>query len=108
MVEMEEEDTVMSEYYGDDVVPALIAFKVDTKYIESIASKLSSSPYVEDLFLVTGDKDMIIKAKFPSYERLKNFVLETVPKIEGVKETQTMMIVTTYKERGVLKTVNKS
>ena len=104
---MEEEDIVMSEYYGDGVVPALVAFKVDTKSIEKIASELSTSPYVEDVFLVTGDKDMLIKAKFPSYEKLKNFVLNTVPEIGGVKETQTMMIVTTYKERGVLKPVGK-
>jgi len=97
-----EKDDVMSKYYDDNIVTALISFKSDIKKIDDFSKNLSNFKNVEDIFIVTGDTDIIIKAKFESYKELKEFVINDVSKLDGYKDSQTMMVVTTYKERGVV------
>ncbi len=104
---MEEKDKkeyeeVISSYYGDDQVTALVTFKIDTKGSDEVAEKIANSNNIEDVFLVTGDTDIIAKARFPSYAALKRFIVDEVAEINGVKETRTFMVVTTFKERGKL------
>ncbi|UCE92453.1 MAG: Lrp/AsnC ligand binding domain-containing protein [Methanobacteriota archaeon] len=90
----------MSSYYGEDQVTALVTFKIDTKGSDDVAEKIASSSNIEDVFLVTGDTDIVAKARFPSYAALKKFIVDEVAEIAGVKETRTFMVVTTFKERG--------
>lgn len=96
-------DKVMSSYYGDDQVTAIITLKVDTKEAERVAQKVSEIDIVEDVFLVTGDTDIVVKTKFKNYNQLKRFLVENVSIIHGVKDTKTLMVVTTFKERGEVK-----
>jgi Lrp/AsnC family leucine-responsive transcriptional regulator len=96
-------DSVMSTYYGDDQVTALINLKVDTKDADTIAEKVAGFLMVEDVFLVTGDTDIVAKVKFHNYNQLKGFLVDDLSSIAGVKETRTLMVVTTFKERGELK-----
>jgi DNA-binding Lrp family transcriptional regulator len=105
---MEEKDKkeyeeVISSYYGDDQVAALVSFKIDTKGSDQVAKKIASFDHVEDVFLVTGDTDIVAKARFPNYAALKKFIVDDVAEIDGVKETKTSMVVTTFKERGKLR-----
>jgi DNA-binding Lrp family transcriptional regulator len=105
---MEEKDKkeyeeVISSYYGDEQVAALVTFKIDTKGSDQVAQKIAAFDHVEDVFLVTGDTDIIAKARFPNYAALKKFIVDDVADIDGVKETRTFMVVTTFKERGVVK-----
>jgi DNA-binding Lrp family transcriptional regulator len=105
---MEEKDKkeyeeVISSYYGDEQVTALVTFKIDTKGSDSVAKKIAASEHIEDVFLVTGDTDIIAKARFPSYAALKKFIVDDVADIDGVKETKTFMVVTTFKERGKIR-----
>jgi len=102
---MEEKDKkeyeeVISTYYGDEQVAALVTFKIDTKGSDSVARKIAAFDHIEDVFLVTGDTDIVAKARFPSYAALKKFIVDDVAGIDGVKETKTFMVVTTFKERG--------
>lgn len=96
-------DRLLANYYGDEGVTALITLRVDTQNVETLASEISKYEDVEDLFLVTGDIDIIAKAHFKSYETCNEFVLNTIRQMQGVKDTKTLMAVTAYKERGVLK-----
>lgn len=96
-------EEVISTYYGNDQVAAVITVKVDTKEADHIATKIATFDVIEDVFLVTGDTDIILKARFANYRGLKEFVLESLAPIEGIKDTKTLMVVTTYKERGVAK-----
>jgi len=98
-----EYETVMVHYYGDDQVTALITLKIDTKDAESVAERISEYEVVEDVFLVTGDTDVVAKVKFQSYNQLKRFLVEKVAIIQGVKDIKTLMVVMTFKERGELK-----
>ncbi|OGS42156.1 MAG: hypothetical protein A3K67_01200 [Euryarchaeota archaeon RBG_16_62_10] len=105
---MEEKDKkeyeeVISSYYGEESVTALVTFKIDTKGSDQVAQKIATYPHIEDVFLVTGDTDIIAKARFPNYAALKKFIVDDVAEIDGVKETRTFMVVTTFKERGEIR-----
>jgi DNA-binding Lrp family transcriptional regulator len=96
-------DKVLATYYGDEKVTALITLKVDTQSVEALASELSKHHDVEDVFLVTGDIDIILKAHFKNYDACNEFVINSVRALSGVKDSKTLMVVTTYKERGAMK-----
>jgi DNA-binding Lrp family transcriptional regulator len=91
-------EDVITSYYGDDQVTAIITLKVDTKEADRIASEISRFDAVQDCFLVTGDTDIIAKARFHDYKGLKEFVVKSLAPIPGIKDTKTLMVVTTYKE----------
>lgn len=101
--EKSEYEAVIATYYGDDQVTALINLKVDTKDAEKIAEKISGYLVVEDVFLVTGDTDIVAKVKVQTYNQLKRFLVDDLSNINGVKDTKTLMVVSTFKERGDLK-----
>ncbi len=95
------DDSIMDAYYDKQIVTALIGVRVDTKNIEEFAIEASEFTNVEDVFLVTGEYDVIVKVKFPSYGELKDFIVNKLSKLDGVLKTETMMVVNTYKERGI-------
>jgi Lrp/AsnC family leucine-responsive transcriptional regulator len=96
-------DTILAHYYGDEGVTALITLKVDTQNVESLAIEISKHEDVEDVFLVTGEIDIIAKGHFKNYDSCNDFILNSVRSLDGVKDTRTLMVVTTYKERGAKK-----
>ncbi len=98
---MDDTDTIMSEYYEKHIVSALIGINCDTAKIEEVSNALVGYNNVEDVFLTTGNFDIIIKVKFPEYSSLKDFILNDISKLEGVNKTETMLVVSTYKERGI-------
>ena len=97
----EEYEQVLSSYYsGAESVRALMALKVDTKMADEIAIKVAEIPAVEDVYMVTGDVDIIMRCDFDTYNALRNFIVSDLGAIKGIKDTRTMMIVTTFKENG--------
>ncbi|MFQ5986404.1 MAG: Lrp/AsnC family transcriptional regulator [Thermoplasmata archaeon] len=97
----QEIEEVMSSYLREDQVTVVITLKVDTKEADRIAGEITRFEPVEDLFLVTGDTDIIVKARFRDYKELKEFLLKSLAPISGIKDTKTLVVVMTYKERGV-------
>jgi DNA-binding Lrp family transcriptional regulator len=98
-------DKVLANYYGGEGVTALITLKVDTQNVEKLAVEITKFEDVEDVFLVTGDIDIIAKGHFKNYDSCNDFILKSIRSLEGVKDTRTLMVVTTYKERGAKKQV---
>lgn len=94
----QEYEADVSQYYGDDKVTAIITMRVDTKEVDQVARKVSEHDAVKDLYLVTGDTDLVLKATFQNYQQFKDFVVEGVGGIRGVVDTSTGMVVTKYKE----------
>lgn len=108
MVEEEDKlakDKILADYYGSEKVTALITLKVDTQNVASLATEISKYEDVEDVFLVTGDIDIILKAHFKNYDGCNDFILNSVRPLKGIKDTKTLMVVTTYKERGARRQV---
>ena len=66
-------ERVISTYYGEDPVTAIINLKVDTKEVDRLATQVSDFACVEDVFLVTGETDIVVKAQFRDYRNLKDF-----------------------------------
>lgn len=93
-------ERVVSSFYGEETVTAIITLKVDTKEADSVATNVAKQECVEDVFLVTGDTDIVAKVKLQNYAALKRFIVDTIAAIDGVKDTKTLMVVTTFKERG--------
>jgi len=90
----------ITKVWGDDQVVALIALKVETAEADGVATEVSRFPEVDDVFLVTGDTDIFLKVRFPHYDELKEFVLHRLPGVKGIRETNTLIVVTAYKEGG--------
>ena len=88
----------VSQYYGDDKVTAIITLRVDTKEVDHVARQVCEDPGVRDVYLVTGDTDLVLKATFSNYQEFKEFVVGKVGGIKGVIDTSTGMVVTKYKE----------
>ncbi len=105
MVVTEDIESDLEKYYGEEQVTAVITLKVDTKEADRIAARVAEFPAMQDVFLVTGDTDIIAKARFANYKELKEFVLQSLMPIRGVKDAKTLMVVTAYKEGGVSKEI---
>src|SRR3990172_9921036 len=67
----------LSALYCEDQVGAIIALKVDTKEADRIATEVAKFDVIQDVFLVTGDTDIVAKARFANYKGLKDFVLNS-------------------------------
>ncbi|HVL48389.1 MAG TPA: Lrp/AsnC ligand binding domain-containing protein [Candidatus Thermoplasmatota archaeon] len=90
----------LSQYYAQRNVEAVILLKVDTARADDIALALAKFSEIEHAYLVTGEDDIILKARFRSYRELKDFIIKSIGPLDGVEDTKTMMVVTTYKESG--------
>ncbi len=88
----------VSQYYGDDKVTAIITLRVDAKEVDQVARQICEDSGVRDVYLVTGDTDLVVKATFRNYQEFKEFVVGKVGNIKGVIDTSTGMVVTKYKE----------
>ncbi len=110
MTKIENEDEyeeVLSSYYEGRGVSSLISINIDTKKSDKIANEISQFQNVEDVLLVTGEVDFVIKARFQNYDHMKKFLTKEISQLDGVDDVSSMMIVTTYKERGNLIEVDK-
>ena len=101
MEKNEDYERILSTYYGENQVVAMMMLKIDTKEAEDIAKMIAKFDVVEELFMVTGDVDIILKAKFQNYKALKTFILDLNTN-QGIKETKTMTVVTPFKEGGTM------
>jgi len=102
-VQQSDNDSILSSYYGDEEVTAIITLKVETKDADTVSEGVSMLKPAVDVFLVTGDTDIVVKAKFRNYSQLKRFLVEELSAVKGVKDTKTLMVVATYKEKGELR-----
>ncbi len=95
-------EEVISTYYEGRGVSSLISLEIDPQRSDEVAGELANYHNVEDVLLVTGEVDMMVKARFKNYDHMKNFLVKEASTLEGVKHVSSMMIITTYKERGKL------
>ncbi|MCG7844520.1 MAG: Lrp/AsnC ligand binding domain-containing protein [Methanomassiliicoccales archaeon] len=102
-MQQSENDPILSSYYGDEEVTAAITLKVETEDADEVCESASLLKLAIDAFLVTGDADIVVKAKFRNYSQLKKFLVEELSNITGVKDTKTLMVVAAFKEKGEMR-----
>jgi DNA-binding Lrp family transcriptional regulator len=76
------------------LIVAFIILNVETNNPRDVADQILTFDEVEEVHVVFGAFDLIIKASFKTPEDLSNFVINTLRKIEGVKDTITNVCAT--------------
>lgn len=99
-MEVEELTATMGKYYGARIVTALVGIETDVNKVEAVANAIVKFQNVEDIFVVTGDYDIVLKVRFPDYEVFQDFLVNDLGRIDGIKRTRTMMVLTIKKEMG--------
>lgn len=99
-MEVEELTATMGKYYGERIVTALIGIESDVNKVDSVASAASKFSNVEDVFVITGDYDIVLKVRFPHYDDFQNFLVSDLGKLDGVRRIKTMMVLSIKKEMG--------
>ena len=91
-------DVELDRVFDRKIVTALVGMRVEINRVENIAAEIVSEPHVEDVFVVTGDFDIIVKVRFPDYNEFQKYILNKLSKISGVRDSKTMMVVSIKKE----------
>ncbi len=82
---MEAEITNFKEYYDNKIVTAMIGIEADINMVEDIGEKIAENKNVEEIMVVTGDYDLLIKVRFPDYQTLEKFIVRELNNIQGIK-----------------------
>jgi Lrp/AsnC family transcriptional regulator for asnA, asnC and gidA len=77
--------------------PAMISISVQPPMINQIAKTISKFPEVSYLILVSGDYDLLVEVLCKDRDQLANFLNEKLLKVPGITNTQTSMVLHTYK-----------
>jgi len=99
-MDSEELSVSMEKYYEERIVTAVIGIETDMEMVDAVGDKFSSMKHVEDVFVVTGDYDIMLKVRFPDYNEFQNFLVKELVNVEGVKKSKTMMVLSIKKEMG--------
>ena len=78
----------------------LVSFSYDKGKLSqrNIARKIASFPEVQEVHIITGDWDIILKVKVRDVDELAKFVVDKLRNIEGVDKTLTCVVLDTAKE----------
>ena len=77
--------------------PAVISVSVQPPLLEKVADTISKFPEVSYLIMVSGEFDLLVEVLCRDRDHLASFLNEKMLRIPGVTNTQTSMILRTYK-----------
>lgn len=82
---------------------AFILITVDYKLLKEkdltqheVAGKLSKHEFVEDVAMITGVSDIVVKVRVSNITELDNFVTKYLRNIDGIEKTQTSIVLSTF------------
>jgi Lrp/AsnC family transcriptional regulator for asnA, asnC and gidA len=81
--------------------PAYIGLDVERSKIEEASKFLSRYPMIESVAVVTGPYDLLVKAAFHSTAELYDFVLEELTKADGIKDSNSFLVLKSFKHDGL-------
>ncbi len=76
----------------------LVSFSYDGLSQREVARRIASIPEIQEVHIITGDWDMILKVKVRDVEELGELVIDKLRTIEGVEKTLTCVVLETTKE----------
>lgn len=74
------------------MVLAYILLTVKNMQESKVAAELVKSKYIENIHMLYGLYDMILKVKAIDMEDLNNFTLNILPKIKEIERTSTLIV----------------
>lgn len=81
--------------------PAYIGLDVERPKIEEVSTFLCSYPNIESVDVVTGPYDLLLKAAFHSTAELYHFVLKELTKAEGIKDSNSLLVLRNFKHNSL-------
>jgi Lrp/AsnC family transcriptional regulator, regulator for asnA, asnC and gidA len=82
----------------ENQISALVYLKADASQSIDIANKLSLLSEVKDLYMTTGEHNIIVKVMAESLQYIEEFVREKISTIQGVKSASYQIITRTIKD----------
>jgi len=67
-----------------------------------VARRIASFPEVQEVHIITGDWDIIVKVKMESVDELGQFVVDKLRMVRGVDKTLTCVVLDTVKESSAI------
>ena len=64
----------------------------------TVAEEITEFPEVQEVYVITGDWDLLIKLRAESVEAVGKFVVDKLRLVEGLEKTLTCMVFETMKE----------
>ena len=77
----------------------LVGVQVDNAKVDGVADRIKEMPQVTRLIITTGAYDMFAWASLKSMDDLSDFLRLDIGKIEGVRRTETFMVLSVEKEQ---------
>ncbi len=87
-----------SKHLGFDI-SVIVGVKVKHGSLDDVEKRLSNHPNVCQLFIVTGEYDLFLIAKFRNTDELNDFIRNFIQGDTGTERTNTSLVLTTMKER---------
>ncbi len=79
----------------------IIAISVDRKFTGKVLEILKSDPRVRSIYLVTGNVDIFIRARFRNTQELRDFLMKEL-RIEGIKSSVTYTVLERQTRKGFI------
>lgn len=83
----------------------LVSYKPTKLTQEEVARKISQHPQVQEVHIIAGEWDILIKVVEKSIENLGDFVVNNLRSIEGVEKTLTCIVLKEVKETDKVPTI---
>lgn len=77
--------------------PAMISISVQPPLLNQVAKTISKFSEVSYLIMVSGDYDLLVEVLCKDRDHLASFLNERLMKVPGITNTQTSMVLHTYK-----------
>ena len=77
--------------------PAVISVSVQPPLLEKVVDTISKFPEVSYLIMISGEFDLLVEVLCRDRDHLASFLNEKMLRVPGVNNTQTSMILRTYK-----------
>jgi len=79
------------------MLTALILINVERGKIHDVAERISQLEEVVEVYSVAGPYDLVVKVQVNEYEAFNEIIPDKLQKIDGIKNTQTLMAFKAYK-----------
>jgi DNA-binding Lrp family transcriptional regulator len=79
---------------------AFVLVKCELGRLEAVANAIMEIEGVSEVHSVTGDHDLLVKLYAPTYEEFGDLIPDRLQKVEGVRETVTLLAFRAFKPAG--------